>query len=243
LRPPPRAVVLSPGGVEERGFAGKNMLADQLNLVGEASVVVDVGAYDGGVASEYLDLFPQAVCHALEPHPPSFRTLSERLGGHPRARLHGLALGEAPGRRPLHSFPSSATNSLLAPVADVSAVVGPGHMDSFERIQVDVTTLDLFAEREGLAHIDIVKLDVQGAEELVLRGAERLLRERAIGLLVTEVDFVEVYREQAFYHDVAALLQGSGYQLHDFYNFHYGPKGQLQWGDAIFLPSGRGQGT
>jgi FkbM family methyltransferase len=222
--------------MEERGFAGKNILADQLNIVGEASVVVDVGAYDGAVASEYLDLFPEAVCHALEPHPPSFRALSDLLGAHPRARLHRLALGDTPGRGTLHTFPTSATNSLLAPVPDVGAMVGPGHMDSFERVEIDVTTLDLFAEKEGLSRIDILKLDVQGAEVLALRGAERLLRARAIGLVVTEVDFVEVYRGQAFYHDVATTLQDVGYRLYDFYNFHYGQKGQLQWGDAIFLP-------
>jgi hypothetical protein len=45
-----------------------------------------------------------------------------------------------------------------------------------------------------------------------------------------------VYLAQALYHDVAATLQGFGYRLYDFYNFHYGPDGQLQWGDAIFLP-------
>ena len=182
MRPPPRAIVLSPSGAEERGFAGKNILADQLNIVGKASVVVDVGACDGAVASDYLELFPEATCHCLEPHPPSFRELTERLGTHPRARLHPLALADTSGQRTLHAFPTAATNSLLAPVNDVGAVVGPGHMDSFERVEVDVTTLDTFAEREGLPRIDVLKLDVQGAEVLVLRGAERLLRARAIGL-------------------------------------------------------------
>jgi FkbM family methyltransferase len=222
--------------VEERGFAGKNILADQLNLAGEASVVVDVGAYDGAVTSEYLDLFPEAVCYALEPHPPSFRALTDRLGTHPRARLHRLALGDVSSRATLHAFPTAATNSLLVPVSDVATVVGPGHMDSFEPVEVDVTTLDVFAEQEGIARIDVLKLDVQGAEVLVLQGADRLLRARAIDLVVTEVDFVQVYRGQAFYHDVAATLESVGYRLYDFYNFHYGPGGQLQWGDAIFVP-------
>jgi FkbM family methyltransferase len=69
----------------------------------------------------------------------------------------------------LHAFPTAATNSLLVPISDVDAVVGPGHMDSFERVEVDVTTLDLFAKQQGVSRIDVLKLDVQGAEVLVTR--------------------------------------------------------------------------
>ena len=227
---------LPPTGVEERGFSGKNILADQVELAGEASVVVDVGAYAGAVTAEYLELFPKAVCHALEPHDESFRALVNRLGTNPRARLHRVALAETPGRFALHAYPAPATNSLLAPVANVAAVVGPGHMDSFRLEEVEVMTLDGFAEREGLARIDVLKLDVQGAEVLVLRGAESLLRRRAIGLIATEVNFVDVYRSQALYQDVASTLASHGYRLFDFYNFHYAAVGgQLQWGDAIFV--------
>ena len=163
--------------------------------------------------------------------------LTERLGANPRARLHRVALADTAGRRTLHAFPTPATNSLLAPVENVAAVVGQGHMDSFHREDVEVTTLDAFAESEGLSHIDVLKLDVQGAEKLVLRGAQNLLRRRAIRLVATEVNFVDVYRSQALYHDVAAILAGHGYRLYDFYNFHYAEgRGQLQWGDAIFVP-------
>lgn len=151
--------------MEERGFTGKNILADQLNLAGEASVVVDVGAYDGAVASEYLDLFPEAVCHALEPHPPSFRALTDRLGKHPRARLHQRALGDVSTRATLHAFPTAATNSLLAPISDVASVVGPGHMDSFEPVEVDVTTLDVFASGAGFEQcFGVATLDRATAE-------------------------------------------------------------------------------
>jgi FkbM family methyltransferase len=229
--------VLSPGGVEERGFAGKNILADQVNIVGEAAVVVDVGAYDGAVTAEYLELFPDALCHALEPHPASFAAATDRLAGHSRARLHRLALSDAPGRGMLHAFPTTATNSLLPPVPNVGLLIGPGHMDSFEQVEVEVTTLDLFAQKQRLPQIDVLKLDVQGAEAHVLRGAEQLLRARRIKLVAAEALFVQVYRGQAYYHDVAALLEEVGYRLFDFYNFHYGPDGRLHWGDAIFVPA------
>jgi FkbM family methyltransferase len=237
--PSGRVRVLSPAGVEDRGFGGKNILADQVELAGEALVIVDVGAYDGAITADYLELFPRAVCHAVEPHPDSFRTLTERLSANPRARVYRAALADAPGTRALYSFPTPATNSLLAPVANVADVVGTGHMDTFLTEEVEVMTLDSFAAQEGLEHIDVLKLDVQGAEGLVIEGAEGLLRRRAIGLIATEVNFVSVYRCQALYHDVATTLGKHGYRLYDFYNFHYATgEGQVQWGDAIFLPQG-----
>ena len=227
--------MLSPGGVELRGFSGKSILADQRNLVGEARVVIDVGAYDGAITAEYLEVFPKALCHALEPHPATFGELAGRFRGNPRARVHRLALSDTVGKGVLHAFPTPATNSLLAPVANVADVVGRGHMDSVLYEDVEVTTLDVFAAGVGLSHIDVLKLDVQGAEVLVLRGAHELLRRQAIGLVVTEVNFVPVYQLQAFYYDVAVVLAEYGYRLYDYYNFHYGPGGQLHWGDAIFV--------
>jgi hypothetical protein len=53
-------------------------------------------------------------------------------------------------------------------------------------VRVPTTTFDAFAARAGLGRVDLLKIDVEGAEALVLRGMERTLAERPPRLVVCE---------------------------------------------------------
>jgi hypothetical protein len=61
---------------------------------------------------------------------------------------------------------------------------GPGA----ESVEVDATTLDRFADRQGLRRIDLLKVDVEGAEVRVLRGGERVLGGAVAPVLIIEVN-------------------------------------------------------
>lgn len=56
-------------------------------------------------------------------------------------------------------------------------------LDTEGTVEVPVTTLDRFCAEHSLRHIDILKLDVQGAEYATLTGARRLLDEQAIDIV------------------------------------------------------------
>lgn len=236
LPPPPVPVE------ERRGFANdKDAYADIAQLAGpDTTVVFDVGANIGNMTQRFLDRFPRATVQAFEPFPECFCALQERFRETPRVQPHPLALADTPGRRQLHTFSTSVVNSLL-PLSPASAQFVEGEVHREGGVEVDTTTLDLFCTERGIAHIDVLKMDVQGAELKVLKGATRLLDERRIGLLYAEVAFVSVYEDQAWYHELATFLSDRGYALFDFYNFAYTEDGRLKWGDAIFLPATSGE--
>jgi protein O-GlcNAc transferase len=75
-----------------------------------------------------------------------------------------------------------------------------------------------------LGDVDLVKIDVQGGEQAVFRGAERVLRNAV--LVQTEVEFVELYEGQPLFADIDKDLRGRGYQFHTF----------LAWGARCFKP-------
>ena len=82
--------------------------------------------------------------------------------------------------------------------------------------------------------IDILKMDIQGGEYEALKGLHKMLSQRKIDLIYSEVYFVEQYEGQPLFHDISLLLFQYGYQLQDIYNPIYG-NGCIAWADVIFV--------
>lgn len=91
--------------------------------------------------------------------------------------------------------------------------------------------------------VDAMKLDVQGAELDVLRGATRQLETTL--LIQSEVEFVPLYENQALYGDIDAFLREQGFLVLFFSHIHRRvmrpafsrqmPGAQALWTDAIFI--------
>ncbi len=232
----PRKVILPPYGAEEGGFHGKNGFADQVGLAPDASVIFDVGAHTGQTTAQYRALYPKATIYPFEPYPPSFDECVAAFAGDRRVKPQPYAVADATGPCRLHSYTNSATNSLLPTVKDVYQYVDPGEIDGTGVVEAESITIGDFCRGERIPRIDILKLDIQGAELKALAGAAALLERRAIGIIYTEVLFVPIYQGQAWHYDIAACLARHGYRLFDFYNFTYAADGQVRWGDALFVP-------
>ncbi len=93
--------------------------------------------------------------------------------------------------------------------------------------KIRVQTLDAVFENEVPKQIDFLKLDTQGSELAVLKGASKLLSMGCIKVIKCEVAFLPVYKNQAVFADVFALLKSHGYELA---NLQYYPETSLQWG-------------
>jgi FkbM family methyltransferase len=225
-----------PYGATGRGFLRKNIFADERRLLGPASrIVVDVGAHHGEEVATYFGMFPGAIVHAIEPTPSSLEILEKDWGHDPRVHIHRCALAEHDGEATLHTYTTSECNALTPYAAGQRSsplVVG------LAPVNVRTTSLDRLCAACGIPHIDLLKLDTQGAELRVLAGAPTLLAERRIRLIALEVAFVPLYEDQANPEHVMMRLREAGYHLYDWYNFSYDNDGQVLFGDALFLPAG-----
>lgn len=144
-------------------------------LAPRCSVFVDVGANVG----EWLDAVVECKgAHAyralaIEPSSSAFAVLSERYAGNPRVETINCALGDAEGT--VNFFEEERAGKGSSIVAGFSRAAG------FERT-VNLTTLDRLAEARGLTEIDLLKIDAEGYDLRVLRGASALLEGRRIGV-------------------------------------------------------------
>lgn len=126
---------------------------------------VDVGANVGSVVRQLLQAVgSEGAVYAIEPDPRCGAALRELL---PPDRMLAVALGEGPGQIPFFRSIRAEHNSRY-----VENVVDPGVV---EAIEVELASLDsLQAEKRLPARIDAIKVDAQGSELEILRGARRL---------------------------------------------------------------------
>ncbi|MGB6067927.1 MAG: FkbM family methyltransferase [Desulfomonilaceae bacterium] len=108
-----------------------------------------------------------------------------------------------------------------------------------EESEIQTIRLDDVKEVDGC---DLLKIDVQGGELNVLKGALALLQKAS--LILTEVEFGAVYEDQPLFADIDKFLRDQGFFLHDFKNPGYSAykagifgdlKGRLLWMDAVYV--------
>lgn len=141
-------------------------------------VVVDVGAHIG-----YYTLIaarrvaPGGKVFAFEPEAENFALLERTLAlNHfPHVACHDVALADVSGRGSLFLSPENSGDHRL---------YDPG--DGRARQDVRLTTLDRFAREESLERVDLVKMDIQGAEGRALRGMCEVIAKSAGLTLFTE---------------------------------------------------------
>lgn len=196
--------------------------------------IFDVGANAGQSALEFERKLPPATIYSFEPLPATFERLTCNVAGHSRVKPINAALGEAPGRHTLFLTQDSLTHSLLPTARQAKDYLG-GMMDRSGEIQVQTSTLDDFVRQERIQHIDLLKLDVQGFELRVLRGAAQTLAARRISMLFAEVNFVPLYEGQAYFHEVYQHLLAQDFKVVGFYGLNYRHGPYLNWCDALFV--------
>lgn len=200
-------------------------------------IILDVGALTGQTIDQYHATFPDGHIHSFEPLPDSFQVLEKKYGSQSHVSLHHQALSNTDGELEFYVTQGSGTQSLLPPTQESVKWSPPGSMNTQKTITVPSSTLDTFCRKQQMDHIDILKMDVQGAEKMILEGAANLLQEKKIGLIYTEVLFVPLYEGQAYFHDIVSLLEGYGYHIYDLFCRRYAEDGRVKWADALFVGS------
>jgi FkbM family methyltransferase len=190
-----------------------------LSIVKRGDVVVDIGANVGYFTVLFSDLTGnRGEVHAFEPVPSTFRILTENIRRFPACKnvhLNRMALGDKDQR-----------TNMLVPRGDHGQASLVRHSDGSWRdveneiasTEIEMMQLDQYAERLG--RVDFIKCDVEGAELLVLRGAQSTLR-RFRPKLVLEIDDRWVRSFGWTTGEVLSFLRQIGY------SYFYGIDSQL----------------
>ncbi len=142
-------------------------------------IIFDVGANIGQSVVGFQRWFPQATVYAFEPVAASFEVLCRRFGRYPNMHFSNVAVGDQVGEGVIYTHAYSQLDTM----------VSDSRSGASGEQTISVTTIDTFCEGHGVEHIDLLKIDVQGWELNVLRGAKRMLSERRVRFAKIEAGF------------------------------------------------------
>jgi len=157
-------------------------LATALSLLSSGDTMIDVGAAKGGYAYAFADVVGRhGRVLACEPNPASFLELERTTWG-TAVEAHQVGVGSTPGQLTLH-VPKATASGVDAGLGTFTGAVSSSGDD--EAIAVPVTTVDQLAA--DLSSLRLIKIDVEGWELEVLRGAEQTV-DRLRPVLVVECE-------------------------------------------------------
>ncbi len=197
--------------------------------------VIDVGANEGQFARQISEFFPDARIYCFEPLEQPFQMLSawaKKQEG--RIRCFQTALGDSAGEGEMHLHEQHTPSSSLLEATDTCHRLYP--QTQVERMtRVQVSTLDTALEEalESMPREILLKLDVQGFEDRVLRGGMRMLSQCQAVLL--EVCLDPLYTGQANFHELVQLLYDSKFRYAGNLDQAYGQDGRVIFLDAVFV--------
>ena len=186
-------------------------------IIRKDDIVLDIGANLGWYTTHIAKLLPIQKCYSFEPVPEIFKKLNRNClvnGITDKVSLHQCALGDSNGTIELHTFPDLPHGH-----SSISTLGKSNYVTS----NAPMYTLDTFIRDNNLSKIDFIKMDVEGAEMLVLTGAHELLRREDAPIWVIELN---VETAASFGHSPADVLRAlCEHQDYELYKVHAG------WGE------------
>lgn len=146
--------------------------------------------------------------YAFEPDARCFARLKKNLSAFSWAQAHSIAVGDQPGTARFYyrqKGDETGWGSLL---------LGKDNASSLETL-VPVMSLDAWTCEQAIGRVDFIKMDVEGGEYRVLKGAEVLLSQHR-PIIVAELNEVCLRRDHREPTDVLSILRAAGYDTFSF---------------------------
>jgi|SRR5580692_2481925 FkbM family methyltransferase len=176
-----------------------------------ARVIVDVGANHGDFANAANTCFPKAEVIVVEPLPKMQMCLDKIIRDqHKNWRLIKCAMGAEPGTFPLFIDEEHDDISSLVGFSPEYLKANP-RAQSSEKLVCEVRTLDKTAAEMEIDRIDILKIDVEGFEFEVMKGAAHILGKTCA--VIVEVSLVRKTGGSALLVEMLELLTKHGFEI------------------------------
>jgi len=208
-------------------YSGEEWLANFLNKNYDIKVIFDVGANIGEYAAMFVDKNKEIYC--FEPHPYTFQRLNDFVLAHKNIKAFNVGLSDKDGKNILydHINRSGTTNASL-----YKEIITDLRNKEVEEFEIKLMTLDSFVKENEIKRLDMIKIDVEGNEMRVLKGAKKCISDLNIKVIQFEFDEFNVI-SRSFFKDYSEELKE--YNFYRLLPFGLLPlSSYIPWHDEIF---------
>lgn len=173
----------------------------------QSPVLFDVGANVGDYSLYLRQLFPSANIYAFEPAKSVFQELENKVN---EAGIKSYNFGFSDSERTVEFYCYTVEGNEASVLSSIDQRLPTQVLDvqTQRSEEIQVRTIDRFCAEAAVDRIDFLKIDVEGHELSVLRGAQRMLESGAIPIIQFEFGPANIYSRTYFY-DFWSLLSGA----------------------------------
>lgn len=178
------------------------------NYLQEGDVFIDIGAHIGYfTVTSAAKVGESGQVHAFEPTPRTYEKLTENveINAFGNVKCNNIGLSDEPGTLVLNTHPENEAYNSIGKI-DKEGVVS---------VQIETVTLDDYAERLGLVgKIAFIKIDVEGWETFVFKGATKVLSAEEAPVMMLEFSYANQEAAGSSCRELANLLTQFGYAFY-----------------------------
>jgi FkbM family methyltransferase len=189
---------------ENEEVSGEHFLINKIlknNLMNIAKpIIFDVGANVGKYSMMLVNDFPHAQIYSFEPNKNAFTQLVAKVGS--SVNCVNAGMGDEEKAKKLFTYANSLASSHASIYEDIFRTL---YKADVTELDFQMTTLDLFCEREDVTGIDFLKIDTEGNELNVLKGGQKMLAAKKIKIIQFEFGECDVF-SRVFLRDFYLML-------------------------------------
>lgn len=172
-------------------------------------LIFDVGANIGNWTKKVYQFFENPSIHSFEISSSTFETLNQNLKNYKNVHLNNFGLSDENGE---FSYKDYGANSGVNTINNSSEF--HDHELDFTLKTCKLQTGDKYCSEKNVTKIDLLKIDVEGSENLVLQGFKKMLRNKSIRIIQFEYGFA---------NGDSKYLMKDFYKFFDYYGYVIGP--------------------
>jgi FkbM family methyltransferase len=197
--------------------------------------VLDIGANTGQFAQMINRILPAATIFSFEPIKQCYINLVENMKGVPRFLAFDYGLGDTDDTLEMHVNDFTPSSSLL-PMANLHIQAYPFTAKAHAE-RVKIRQLDTVARELGFDGNLLIKIDVQGYDDKVIRGGQSTISRAKV--LIVETSFQSLYVGQPLFEDIYNMLSSMDFKYMGNLSQMKSPiDGSILQADSIFIKEG-----
>ena len=180
--------------------------------------ILDIGAYKGEWTKMCLKIYPDAKYYLFEPQKRLELVFKKPLPNN--IIYENILLGQK-NHHNVNFYENKTSSSVFR---------FGNHNNPTPKKTI---SLDSFSNKQKISSIDILKIDVQGYELEVLKGAVSSLKNTQF--IIVEVSFLEIYEKAPLAHEVIQFLDIQNFQIFDIVDFKFRPLDRILYQVDMFF--------